>query len=208
MIDLVRLYLLEEVRLRRAFSSSMSLIVLPQLVLIGSLSGYLLSPLLAESISYDQIHMSVQAGLFLFGLTMGGLAYLGKEFLERSLGPVSMLTSAPEYHPVSEKKMFTAYFLHDLVFFLFLILLPITGGLALGCIVRPIGFTGFVLISSSQWTTFILGLSISILVSSILTSNRRYLLLMLPLPFLRLHKWYVLHNTIQFHGNHVKYRSF
>ena len=186
MIGLVRLFLLEEIRLRGAFSSSLSLILLPQLILMGSLCGYLFSPLLSDSVSYAQIHMAVHAGLFLFGITMGGLAYLGKEFLERSLGPVSMMTSVPEYHPVGEKRMFMAYFLHDLVFFLFLLLIPITFGLAIGSIVRPIGMGRFVLISASQWTTFILGLSVSVLISSILTRRRKSVMVLLPVPLIPL----------------------
>jgi hypothetical protein len=83
MLTLVKLFLLEEVRLRRSFSTSLSLLVFPELILVGALAGYIFSPEITGSISYDQIHLGSLSGLTLFGISMGGIAFLGKDFLER-----------------------------------------------------------------------------------------------------------------------------
>ncbi|MGA1873619.1 MAG: hypothetical protein ACMUHY_08090 [Thermoplasmatota archaeon] len=180
MMELVRLFLIEEVRLRRSFSTSMSLLVFPELVLVGSLAGYLFIPLLEDSITYAQVHIGIISGLLLFGISMGGIAFLGKEFLERSLGPVNMLAASSGYHPVSERKMFMAYFLHDLLFYLILILVPMTFGMALGTIVRPMPLYRFAVISAAQWSSFLLGLSLSMFVSSILTGRRKLRWALIP----------------------------
>ncbi len=180
MMGLVKLFLLEEIRLRRSFSTSLSLLVFPEIVLIGALSGYIFSPLLSDSISFDQVHLGILSGLTLFGISMGGIAFLGKEFLERSLGPVNMLAASSSYHPVSDRRMFFSYFLHDLIFYLLLILIPMTLGLALGTLIRPMPPGRFLMITSAQWISFLLGLSLSLMVSSALSSRSRWKLLFIP----------------------------
>jgi hypothetical protein len=180
MLGLVKLFLMEEVRLRRSFSTSLSLLVFPEIILIGALAGHIFSPEITGSITYEQIHMGALSGLVLFGISMGGIAFLGKDFLERSLGPVNMLAASSSYHPVSDRKMFFAYFLHDLFFYLFLILIPLSTGLALGTIIHPMAVHRFLLITAAQWFSFLLGLSLSMLVSSILSSRSRWKLILIP----------------------------
>lgn len=186
MWKLVRLFLMEEIRLRRSFSSSLSLVIFPEIILMGAMSGYIFLPYLEDSFSYDQIHTAILASLFMFGVSMGGIAFLGKEFIERSLGPVTMLAASTTYQPVGEKRMYFAYFIHDLLFYLILILIPMTAGLLLGLIIRPMAFERFLLITSAQWSTFLLGLSLSLLVSSSLNNRRRRMLLFIPFSLLPL----------------------
>jgi hypothetical protein len=111
---------------------------------------------------------------------MGGIAFLGKDFLERSLGPINMLAASSSYHPVSDRRMFFAYFLHDLLFYLFLILIPVTLGFALGTLVRPISPNRYLLISAAQWASFLLGLSLSMFVSSILSGRMKWKWILMP----------------------------
>ncbi|MGA1848569.1 MAG: hypothetical protein ACMUHB_04435 [Thermoplasmatota archaeon] len=185
-MGLVKLFLLEEVRLRRSFSTALSLLIFPEIILVGALAGYIFVPLLMESITYDELHLAILSGLLLFGISMGGIAFLGKEFLERSLGPVNMFAASSAYHPVGEKKVFFAYFLHDLIFYLLLILLPMTLGFGLGAIVRPMDPWRFLLITSSQWSSFLLGLSLSMLVASALSGKKGWRLLVIPASLLPL----------------------
>lgn len=181
MFYLVRLFLLEEIRLRRSFSSSLSLIIFPEMILMGALTGYIFMPELEGSFTYEQVHMGITASLFMFGISMGGIAFLGKEFIERSLGPVTMFAASTSYHPVDEKRMYLSYYLHDIIFYLVLVLAPLSSGIALGTLIRPIPLERFLLISSSQWLTFLLGLSLSMLVSSLINHRKRKFLLLAPL---------------------------
>ncbi len=172
MMGLVKLFLLEEVRLRRSFSTALSLLIFPEIILVGALAGYIFAPFLMETITYDELHLAILSGLLLFGISMGGIAFLGKEFLERSLGPVNMFAASSAYHPVGEKNLFFAYFLHDLIFYLLLILVPMTVGFGLGTIIRPMDPWRFILITSSQWSSFLLGLSLGMMVSSTLSGKK------------------------------------
>ena len=110
MWNLVKLFLVEEIRLRRSFSSSLSMIIFPEVTLMGALAGYIFLPQLVGSFTYDQIHMAILGSLFMFGVSMGGIAFLGKDFIERSLGPVTMIAASISYHPVDEKKMYLSYY--------------------------------------------------------------------------------------------------
>lgn len=189
MFKMAKLFLVEELRLRSSFSTSLSLLIFPEIILVGALSGYIFLPILEDSISYPQVHLSILAGLFFFGISMGGIAFLGKEFLERSLGPVNMLAASSAYQPVGQRRMYTAYFLHDVMFYVILVLVPTTAGLALGTLIRPIPLDRFLLISASQWGSFLLGLSLSLSVSSAVGAGRRRAMAYAPLsitPFLLL----------------------
>jgi len=183
MVGLVALFLKEEIRLRRSFSSAFTLLLFPQLIFLGALSGYLFSPLIDDSLTYDQIHTAVMLGLFLFGISMGGIAFLGKEFIERSLGPVTMLAASSEYQPVNSKRMYLSYFLHDLLFYTFLVLVPLTSALAVGQIARTLPLERFLLISSAHWCSFLIGISFSLMISSALTNRDRRMLMIIPLGF-------------------------
>lgn len=186
MMDMVLLFLKEELRLRRSFSTALSLLIFPEMVLVGSMGGYMFSSLFMGSITYPTLHISILTGLFIFGISMGGVAFLGKEFIERSLGPVNMLAASSTYHPVNEKRMYLSYFLHDLVFYIILILLPTSIGLLLGTIVVPMPIMRYLIITASQWSAFLLGLSLSLMVSSSIARRNRRALLVLPFSLLPL----------------------
>jgi len=177
---LVISFLREELRLRSRFSPAFSLILFPQMILIGALTGYLFHPYMLGSVSLVTIHFSMTAGLFMFGITMGGLAFLGKDFIERSLGPVNMLAATAQYHPVSDRRMFAAYYIHDALFYIGLILLPLSIGISLGAIVLPMDPARFLLVLASYWTSFLLGLSLSMSMSACITHRSRTMLLMVP----------------------------
>ncbi|MDG6223995.1 MAG: hypothetical protein QCI82_00615 [Candidatus Thermoplasmatota archaeon] len=188
-VHLIISFLVEELRLRSSFSPAFSLVLFPQLILMGSLAGYLFHPYLIGEFSASDIHFSVCAGLFIFGTTMGSMAFLGREFIERSIGPVTMLAASVNYQPVSDRRMFTAYYLHDALFFLILVLIPIGAGVALGTIVHAMPLHRLLLIIAAYWSCFYLGLSLSMSLSACLTNGRKaylLLILLLPLPLIAL----------------------
>ena len=177
MPSLVWLFVLEEVRLRRAFSSALSLFIFPQVLFIGSLCFSIFQPLLDDGASPDALGTGMVVTFFFFGVSMGGIAFLGKEFIEQSLGPVTMLATITGHHPVSERRMYLSYFLHDVVFFLMLVLLPTALGQAIGTVVRPEPFMEIALTISSQWASFLLGLSMSMAAAAIFSNRDRHALL-------------------------------
>ncbi len=186
MAGLVRLFLLEELRLRSSFSSAFSLLLFPQMVFLGALAGYVFVPVIAYSITYENLHTAIMTGLFLFGISMGGLAFLGKDFIERALGPVTMLAASVMYQPVSHRRMYISYFIHDLIFYILLVLIPLSAGLGLGTVARGMDPWRYLLICTHQWSAFLMGISLSLLVSSAMAHRRRPMLLMIGVGFIPL----------------------
>jgi hypothetical protein len=183
---LVILFLKEELRLRSRFSPAFSLFFFPQIVMVAAMAGYLLHPLVLERIEISTLHFSVDAGLFMFGMTMGGMAFLGKDFVERAIGPVTMIAASTRFQPVEDRRMFFAYFIHDLAFFMGLILVPLTIGMAIGCLVLPIEAGRFIFLNACYWTAFIQGLSLSLCISACMTNGKRVMLLLIPVFFVPL----------------------
>lgn len=183
---LVIIFLREELRLRGRVTPAFSLFFFPQIVLVGSLAGYLLHPLVLDEVGIGTIHFSLVAGLFMFGMTMGGLAFLGKDLMERAIGPVTMLSAAVRFQPLSDRRMFLGYFLHDLVFFAGLVLLPMGAGMAVGCLVMPMGIGRLLFLNACYWTAFVQGMALSLCMSACIVNGRRWMLLLLPLFFVPL----------------------
>ncbi len=186
MLHLIKLFLLEELRLRRSFSSALSLVIFPQLIFLGALSARLFHPLIEGSVSADDLRTGAVGALFMFGISMGGLAFMGREFIERALGPVTMLSASTQYQPVSDRRMYAAYFLHDAIFYLLLVLAPLLGGLLLGCLVRPADPMEALVLAFALCSSFFLGLSLSMTVSAAINNRRRTHLLLVPLSIVPL----------------------
>lgn len=186
MLHLIKLFLLEELRLRRSFSSALSLVIFPQLIFLGALAARSFHPLIEGSVSIDDLETGAVGALFMFGISMGGLAFMGREFIERALGPVTMLSASTQYQPVSDRRMYAAYFLHDAIFYLLLVLAPLLGGLLFSCIVRPADPLEATVLALALCISFFLGLSLSMTVSAAINNRRRTYLILVPLSIVPL----------------------
>ena len=150
MLNLIRLMLREEFRFRTTYSSKYSFLGFPILIMTFTFILAYLSPQLLQEISLEQILLMLHSTIFLYGFSMGAFAFLGREYIDQTFGHIKFLVSSPEVLPLSFRKTFLAFYIHEIIFYIFIALLPIMFGLTLS-----MPFTGFSIISILILTLFL-----------------------------------------------------
>ena len=173
MLNLIRLMLREEFRFRTTYSSKYSFLGFPILIMTFTFILAYLSPQLLQEISLEQILLMLHSTIFLYGFSMGAFAFLGREYIDQTFGHIKFLVSSPEVLPLSFRKTFLAFYIHEIIFYIFIALLPIMFGLTLS-----MPFTGFSIISILILTlaatlSFLLGISFSFIMATIFLKNEK-----------------------------------
>ncbi len=179
MLTLLRLMLLEEYRVHMAYSSPRVFFSLPAYVfMIAFFLGATL-PIMESSIHISEVLLFANAGIFVYGMSVGAFGFLGKTYLERRQGRANFLVAMPFLLPFSFRKAYLSMFLRDVIFYLMLIMLPgLLGVLASTPLVHyslySIGLAFLAVVLS-----FLLGISFSFLVSVLYVRSKRAFALVL-----------------------------
>jgi hypothetical protein len=161
----------EEYRFHTSFSNKYGFFLFPGMIMILTFILALATPQLVEQLNLDQIFLSLHSSLFLYGISMGSFAFLGREYVERRSGKINFLISSPMLLPIKFRKTFIAFYLHDVIFYFFMVIIPFTCGLAMA--IPLMGFNPFsvVFLSITLFISFIIGLSFSFFMSAVYIKN-------------------------------------
>ncbi len=173
LFTLIRLMLKEEYRFQTSFFSKYNFFGFPIMIMIFTLILAVFSPQLMKEMSLYQIHLTLHSSLFLYGLSMGAFAFLGREYLERRFGRVNFMVSAPILLPVNFKTAFFAFYFHDVIFYIFVSIIPFTCGLLLSVPFSGIMITSILFLAVMLTISFFLGISFSFFMSAIYMKNQK-----------------------------------
>ena len=168
---LIKMMLKEEYRFHTSFSNRYGFFMFPMMVFLLSLILALVSPQLFEQIEYEQIILSLHASLFLYGISMGSFAFLGREYVERSSGRINFLISSPILLPVRYRRTFVAFYFHDVVFYYLMVIVPFTAGLLMSVPFMGYNIISVILLSGTLFISFVIGLAFSFFMSSVFIKN-------------------------------------
>jgi len=155
----------EEFRTHASYSGKQRFLMFPAFVFILSLASGLTIDKMLQTVSLGQMAMFVHYSAFLYGLSVGAFGLMGRELIQRRYGTNNYLVAMPYLLPISFRSTFLGIYLRDALFYVLLLLLPATLGLAAAA-----PFVGFSLISIGLFfvaimVTFLVGLSLSFLAS-------------------------------------------
>jgi hypothetical protein len=157
----------EEFRLQSSYSSRMSTMAFPAILATMAFIVAISLPMLEDEMSMDRILLAVHSALLLYGLAVGAFSFLGREMMERRWGHASFLLSSPQTLPISFKSTFLVFFLKDLLYYVFMTLLPLTVGLLVSIPFTGFAVTSVVLLFFTMTATFLYAISFSFLMSSV-----------------------------------------
>ncbi len=171
----VRYMVLEEYRVNTSFASRWSFHLFPAFIfIIAFLSGASIEELNKE-IPFDQLLFALHISATFYGLAMGSFAFMGSMILENRFGKVRMLLGISPLHPISFRTAVFSYFVRETVFYMLLVLTPLTCGIVASTAVAPISASGALFMSLSVTMTFVLGLSMAFFLAAIdLRSTRAF----------------------------------
>ena len=169
----------EEWRLHTIGSKNQSFKMFPLIIFFASIICSLLIPFFLGIISISKLFFYAHLFFLLFGLSIGAFGLFGKEIMNRRFGQISLIAYSSRSLPVSERAIFFSFFIKDVVFYLFLWILPIFLGFL---VISPV--IGFPISASlfacfTLFLSFLLGLSLVFFFSTIYAHSSKLLLLLL-----------------------------
>jgi hypothetical protein len=85
-----------------------------------------------ETFTFDELRTGIHLMVFLFSMGMGTFAFLGRSIISQRSGGKNFLLASPAMQPIDLQTTYLAYYLKEVSFYIVLILIPVTIGMALG----------------------------------------------------------------------------
>jgi hypothetical protein len=164
----------EEFRNHASYSGQERFMSFPIFVFfLASIVGLTLDRV-TETVPLSQLAEFSHLSALLYGLSVGAFGIMGRQYLERRYGRSNYLVAMPYLLPISFKTTFLGIFLRDALFYIALLLVPATGGLIMAAPVMGYSYGSIALFFTSILLTFMLGLSLSFLASTIYIRSMRW----------------------------------
>ena len=169
----------EEWRMHTSLFANNLFSIFPLVIGIATGIACLILPLLQTVLTLAQLFQYTHYLFLFFGVSIGAFGLFGKEIMNRRFGQASLIAYSSRSLPVSEQTIFLAFFLKDIVYYLFLWIVPMYAGFL---IASP--FIGLPLLSSlsacgTLTLSFLLGLSLIFLLSTIYAHSSKLLIIVL-----------------------------
>jgi hypothetical protein len=176
--ELLLLQIKEEWRMTTSYFRSQILFLLFPfiLVVIGYITGVIL-PIIEEAFEMELLIEGGHLLFVLYGLFVGGFGFFADAVAQQWFGEARLLLQMHEILPISFKKLFSFFYLKDIVYYLFFTVYPPLFGLAIS---GSLSLHLFITLTISLTLSFLLGLSLSFFLSSLSVRNPWALMLLLP----------------------------
>jgi len=172
MLTVLRMMLTEEYRLHVSYSSPRVFFSMPAYVFAISFFFAATLPLLEDSIPLQDMLLFTNAGVFVYGLSVGAFGFLGKTYLERRYGRTNFLVAMPFLLPLTFRRAYASMYLRDVIFYIVLILVPGLGGVLVASGLAHYHLSSVMVAFATVTLSFLLGISFSFLASVIYLRSR------------------------------------
>ncbi len=172
MTFLLRLMLKEEYRMHAHYSSRRMFLAFPVIVGLFSFGIGVTSQRLLEVTPLADAILSLHLSAFLYGLGVGAFGFLGAQYLERRHGDRNYIVSMPALLPMSFRRTFLGMYVRDALFYIALVLVPMTLGLTASVPITGFRLTSIEFLFLAALLSFLLGMSLSFFVSTLYMRSR------------------------------------
>lgn len=119
----------EEWRTHTSLFGAKKFVLLP--VLLLGLNAFITWFLLDAAFSLDDVALFVHALVFFMGLNVGTIGLVGRDALKNLLGEANLLIFSSRTLPLSQTRILFLFVVKDLIYYSFLFLAPIVGGVGI-----------------------------------------------------------------------------
>ena len=172
MLTIIWMMIKEEFRFHTNFASKVSFFLFPIAALMGGLIAPLGLPNITSDISFRELTLYIHMGVFFYGFSVASITFFGREYIERQFGHVNFLLSTPRNLPWSFKKAYAAYFLHDIIFYVAVTMLPLTIGGLISSALLGYSYTFVLFFALGLFLSFVLGMSLSFFSAAVYSHGR------------------------------------
>jgi len=176
---LLKIMIKEEWRLHTSLFEKRMFASFPLLIGIISFIASFFLPFFAQVMAYPQIFQSAHYIFIFFGVSIGAFGLFGREVMNRRFGQASLLAYSSRSLPISERTIFTNFFIKDILFYILLWILPITLGFTLATPFIQINTLSAIIACSTLMLSFLIGLSIVFFLSTLYAHSNKILIILL-----------------------------
>ncbi len=163
----VKLMMVEEYRHHTSYSGKWGFTMFPLMMFFFFfvLAGY--SSDLFDEIPYTRVVLILHGSAFFYGMSMGAFAFFGREYVERRFGRRNFIITTPVLLPVQFRETFTAYYIHDIIFYMGIALGPFVAALVASMPLSGISAYSVAKTAGAGCLSFMVGISFSFFMSSL-----------------------------------------
>jgi hypothetical protein len=163
---------LEEKRIHEAFIQKGKFLLFP--AVIFSLSFFALLPfgIYRQVAGFLDLNVISNLIFFLFGATIGSFGLSGKSVLSLRFGELRFLPYSYQILPITQRRMFRYYVLKEIIFYLLFFILPVSLSALLAFPLNDIPLSDSFFFSLSICFSFLFGMGLSFIFSSIYQRKR------------------------------------
>ncbi|SDK21588.1 hypothetical protein [Methanoculleus thermophilus] len=174
--DLFFTMMKEEWRMHSTVFGSRGFALFPVVVATFAFLGSLTLPVFSDVLPHQTAALLALVLFLLMGVMVGSFGLMGREFMNRRFGQASLIAYASRSLPVSERRIFAAFFAKDTVYYILLYVLPFAAGFTAATpfvsLDPMLGLLAFV----SLTLAFLMGLSAVCLLSTLYARSVRLLI--------------------------------
>lgn len=171
---LLLLQLKEEWRMLTSYFSSQTMFILfPVLLAIMGFSMSFVLPFIREAFNMTEVLTAGILLLTVYGLFVGGFGFFADEVAETWFRDATLLLHIHHVLPISFKRLFVWFYVKDIIYYLFMTLIPLFLGIFLSF---QLSLRTFSYVMGSAVCAFLMGVSVSFLISALYVKNRIILL--------------------------------
>ena len=178
-LDILKAMIKEEWRLHTSLIGVRLFAFFPLLILFICLIASFFLPYFRSIITTSQMFLYAHYLFILFGLSIGAFGLFGKEVMNRRFGQASLIAYSSRTFPLSERRLFLNFFIKDIIYYLFLWLIPITLGFIIATPFIGINPVSAIFACGTLFLSFLLGLSIVFFLSTLYAHSSKFLILLL-----------------------------
>lgn len=120
----------EEWRIHSTMTGNLGFALFPIMIAGFTFMAAWILPVLPGIVPIDTLAFIVHAMFGLMGVMVGSFGIMGREFMNRRFGQASLIAYSSRSLPVSERRIFSVFIAKDVVFYLFLWVIPAVLGIA------------------------------------------------------------------------------
>ncbi|MDD1666099.1 MAG: hypothetical protein LUQ23_00995, partial [Methanomicrobiales archaeon] len=169
----------EEWRIHSTMFGATGFVLFPLFLVFLSTVAALFWPFFADVLPARTAVAILHACYLLAGMSVGGFGLFGREVMNRRFGQASLIAYSSRSLPVSEQSILANFLLKDTVYYLFFWVFPFVAGLAIAAPWIGIPLTSVLALLATLSLSFLLGLSLVFLLSTLYVHSPRALLALL-----------------------------
>ncbi len=178
---ILKIMIKEEWRLHTSLFGNRMFAFFPIMIGVAAFVATLFLPYVQMIMTTKQMVQSAHYLFIFFGVTIGSFGLAGKEIMNRRFGQASLVAYSSRSLPVSERTIFLNFLIKDIIYYVFLWILPITFGLILATLFISINTTSMLIVCVTLILSFLIGLSVVFFLSTIYAHSSKLLIALLIL---------------------------